>query len=551
MFILTLKMKKCISILLTVLLFGSCMLPAFAGTDPNASRSQIPVIRISGDGEPLYNEQGERVMHFRGFLEDSGEEDDNSELYESISNILMPFLSEGILLNQWDNYYAALQTEIGEIFGDALLDGNGNPTNGTGLSKSRVESIEQLKKTDKKQGKGYYGVHDYWFNYDWRLDPLYIADLFNDFIQAIKKTTNSEKVCIISSCLGTSVVTAYIAKYGCDDIHGIAFDGGVSYGAEPISEAISGQFAVNGEAIERVLIDCAYYGLFDVGAFALQTIDLATKSGLLDGVVGVTKATLYYRIVKGVTSALALSTFYTWPSYWSCVTSEDFDAALYYVFGEEGSEKRKEYAGLIEKIMNYDEVVRQHIPEIMQSIKDSGANLAIIAKYGSQMIPVCKSADMISDQIASVYRASFGATTSKVYQSLSDAYIAQQTKKGLGKYISPDGQIDASTCMFPDYTWFFKGATHSNWTSYEMQILYDVVTADEQLTVDDLAYTQFIVYDTETDTAEPMNANNCNTEAWYEEQPTTFFERIKAFFESLIAWFKELRVLLNKEETAE
>lgn len=541
-----LKMKKGISILLAVLLLVACVLPASAWTDPSASRSQIPVIRISGDGEPLYNAQGERIMHFRGFLEDNGENDDNSALYESIGNVLMPFLREGILFNQWDNYYAALQTEIGEIFGDALLDCNGEPLNGTGLSQSRIEEIERMKKTDKKQGKGYYGIYDYWFNYDWRLDPLYTADLFNDFIKAIKETTNSEKVCIISSCLGTSVVTAYIAKYGCDDIHGIAFDGGVSYGSEAISEAISGKFAVNGEAIERVLIDCANYGLFDVGSFVMKTIDLATASGLLDGVVGITKATLYYRIAKGVTSALALSTFYTWPSYWSAVTSEDFDAALKYVFGEEGSEKRTQYAGLIEKIVNYDEVVRQHIPEIMASIKESGANLAIMAKYGSQMIPVCQSADMVSDQIASVYRASFGAKTSRVCETLSEGHIAKQTANGLGKYISPDKQIDASFCMFPDYTWFVKGATHSNWTSYEMKILYEVVTADTQLTVDDFQETQFIVYNTEKDEAYPMDEENCNTEAWSTQKPMSLLEKITAFFNSLIAWFKELFALLKK-----
>lgn len=539
-------MKKCISVLLAGLLLGCCMLPVQAGVMSDASRSQIPVIRISGDGEPLYNAQGERIMYFRGFLEDNGEEDDNSALYESIGNILMPFLTEGILLNQWDNYYAALEKEIGELFGDALLDCNGEPIAGTGLSQSRIESMEQLKKTDKKGSKGYYGLHDYWFNYDWRLDPLYTADLFNDFVQAIKQTTNSEKVCIISSCLGTSVVTAYIAKYGCDDIHGIAFDGGVSYGSEVISESISGKFAVNGEAIERVLIDCANYGLFDVGSFVMKTIDLATASGLLDGVVGVTKVTLYYRIAKGVTSALALSTFYTWPSYWAAVTSEDFDAALKYVFGPEGSEKRTEYAGLIEKLVTYDEVVRQHIPELMQSIKDSGANLAIMAKYGSQMIPVCESADMVSDQIASVYRASFGASTSEVCETLPQKYIDLKTEKGLGKYISPDKQIDASTCMFPDYTWFVKGATHSNWTSQEMQILYDVVTADTQLTVDDFDYTQFIVYNTEKDEAYPMDEDNCNTEAWSTKKPTTAIEKIKAFFDSLIAWFKELIVLLKK-----
>ena len=95
-------MKKIISVLLTLLLLAASVLPACAWTDPSATRSQIPVIRISGDGEALYNSQGERIMHFRGFLEDNGD-DDNSALYEAIGNVLMPFLREGILFNQWDN----------------------------------------------------------------------------------------------------------------------------------------------------------------------------------------------------------------------------------------------------------------------------------------------------------------------------------------------------------------------------------------------------------------------------------------------------------------
>ena len=110
----------------------------------------------------------------------------------------------------------------------------------------------------------------------------------------------------------------------------------------------------------------------------------------------------------------------------------------------------------------------------MQSIKKAGVNLGIMAKYGSQMIPVTESSAMISDQIASVYRASYGATTSTVYEPLSDDYIAGRIEKGLGRYISPDKQIDASTCMFPDNTWFYKGATHSKWTSYIIFISYDV-----------------------------------------------------------------------------
>lgn len=540
-------MKKFLSLLLTVVLVFSLAVPAFAGIDRNGTRSQIPVIRISGDGEPLYNAEGERIMHFRGLLEGGNdEEDDNSELYKSIANILMPFLIEGVVFDKWDNYYTNLQKEISELFGDALLDKNGNPIEGTGLSQDTLNYMENRKNYDQKGSKGFYAYNDYWFKYDWRLDPLAIADDFNEYIKCIKKTTGCNKVAVISSCLGTNVVTSYIAKYGTADLNGVTFDGGVSMGSEVLSETISGKFKVDGNAIERVLMDCANYGFFDIGSFAMATIDLLTVSGALDAVVGVTKEHLYYKILEGVTSALSLSTFFTWPSYWAAVTSEDFETALNYVFGKEGSEKREEYSGLIEKITNYDKVVRQNIPEIMQSIVDNEVNLGIMAKYGSQMIPVCESADMISDQIASVHRASYGATTSTIYDTLSEDYINLQTEAGLGRYISPDKQIDASTCLFPDYTWFYKGATHSNWTSYEIKILYDVATADKQLTVNDFEWGQFIVYNNDNDTAYKMTADNCHTEIWNaEKEEPQGYAKLVAFLTSLIKWLNEVAKMLS------
>ena len=543
-------MKKIIALILSVVLIFTLSSVAFAGIDRNETRSQIPVIRISGDGEALYNAEGERIMHFRGLLEQNDDEDgDSSSLYESIANILLPFLIDGVVFDNWDPYYENLKKEIAELFGEALLDNNGNPIEGTGLPANVIADMEYNKVTDKKGSKGFYSYNDYWFKYDWRLDPLKTADDFNEYVKCIKATTGADKVGIIASCLGTNVVTAYIAKYGTDDINGVTFDGGVSYGSEVLSETISGKFKVNGDAIERVLIDCANYGFFDVGSFLISTIDLLSASGLLDAVVGVTKEHIYYKVLEGVTSALALSTFFTWPNYWAAVTVEDFDTALNYVFGEEGSEKRVEYAGLIEKIENYDKVVRRNIPQIMQSIVDNDVNLGIMAKYGSQMIPVCESSEMISDQIASVYRASYGATTSTVYDTLGADYIAKQQQAGLGRYISPDEQIDASTCMFPDYTWFYKGATHSNWTSYEIKILYDVATSDRQLTVNDFEWGQFIVYDNKTDTAYKMTKDNCNTEAWEADKevdsPVTPFGKLLSLIKSVIKWFKEFFGLIS------
>lgn len=539
-------MKKFLSVFLAVVIIFTLTLPAFSWVEINESRSQIPVIRISGDGEALYDQDGNKIFHYKDVAKlvtgDGEGENDNSEMYKEMASNLLPALAKGLATDNWDDLYAALETEISKIFSNSLLDENGNVTNNSGLSEKRKQQMENKRNFDQKGSKGYYSWEDYWFHYDWRLDPMETADVFHSFVQDIKRTTGCEKVGISATCLGTNIVMAYVAKYGAKDIQGIGMDGSVVGGAEILSDVICAKFDVDPPALMRVLRDVEGLGMFSIDDFITETLEMLVQTGMLESVISTTENIFYDKLVEGVTSAFALSTFYTWPNYWACVTPEDYESAKYYVFGPEGSEKRVKYAGLIEKLDNYNREVRQRVPELLQQIKADGANLGVISKYGFQIIPICATSDQISDQFATVKRSSFGATTSSVYETLSEEYIDMRIAEGKGKYISPDKHIDASTCLYPDTTWFIKGSSHSDWTTYEMKILYDVASADRQLTVDDFPYSQFMVYDTESEMLYPMTEENCNTENWDADpdiyKPETFFDKLIVAFKAFAEWFK-------------
>ena len=545
-------MKKIVSMLVALVLVFTLMTPAYAAT-LTSWWSNIPVVSIAGDGEPLYDGNGNQIFKttdiLSGFKSD-GEEDEDGGVMDAVANILYPFLVEGLLTDNWDNYYNNLYEEIADIFEDSLLTKDGEPKSGSGLSEERKQEVAQTLQTDFKLEWGCYLDWHYKFYYDWRLDPLTVADQFNDYIKAVKDITGAEKVAITGLCLGTNVVLAYIAKYGTDDIYGVGIDGSTVNGMEPISEAVSGKISIDGNSIMRLLVDCNVYDVATIDDFILKTVDLANKGGLLGVVSGFTESSLYKKLEKGVTSALARASVLTWPGYWAAVKAEDFETAKEYVFGPEGSELRKEYAGLIKKLDNYNSTVRTQIPNIFKTLKDSGANLAIIAKYGCQMIPLGESQNLVADQFASVKSASFGATTSTVYDTLSDEYLAQRNSEGKGKYISPDKQIDASTCLYPDYTWFIKGNKHSNWSNWEKELLYTVTTADHQLTVDDFDFGQYVIYDKKNNHAIKMTEENCHIEAWEADKevdyPTSIFIKIKNYFEALVAWFKALIEFASK-----
>ena len=489
-------MKKIISLLLVFSMFFMLAAPVSAAKY-EVGGSPIPVVTIYGDGEPIYDAAKEKkLFHFSEMFSMLGGGEDGS-LGEAAINILMPFLLEGIVNDKWDNYYAALEKEIGELFTEARYDVNGENWNGSGISQLAQDLTDYQLSRDAKDKNGFYNYDNYHFFYDWRQDPLKTADEFHAYVEKVKEIKGAPKVGIIARCLGSSVVMAYLAKYGNDSVHGVSFDGSVAAGGEIISEPISGKFVIDVNAINRMIADLETIGTFSLDSFITSSINLAAKTLTATG-FELNKTEIYGKLVQGVTSALALSTFFTWPGYWALVSEDDFNDALYYVFGEEGSEKRETYKNLISKVQNYHNTVMKEIDTVFQSLRDNDVKVGVIAKYGFQLAAIAESRDYVADQFATVEKASFGATTSTVYEPLDADYIAARVAEGKGKYISPDKRIDASTCAFPDSTWFTKGITHSEWTDFETSVLLKVVTADTQLTIDDFEYTQFIVYDNET-----------------------------------------------------
>ena len=538
-------------LLSAAILFGVAPLALAEGAHSHTNwGSKVPVVLIGGDGVPLEDQDGNEICRFVD-ISNALKSSDGSNLKTSVMNVVKPLLVQGLLTGNYQPYYDALYKEVAELFSDVLLDENGDPRNGSGLSGWHQWFMEDhLSRDMKLSGDGSYHLTDYQFYYDWRLDPLETADKLHDHIERVKAVTGSPQVALVCRCVGANVVYAYIAKYGTDSLYSLGMDGVVGmHGCEPMSEAISGKFRVNLPAINRLLVDLQALDMIgDLDPLIESTIALAAASPAITMTKEALRLTIYQKIVEGATSALALSTFFSCPMYWACVNADDYDAAMQYVFGDEGSAKRVKYAGLINKIEDYNTQVRQRLPEILREIKENVPRVCVISKYGYQLAAVSESADMVADQIATVYSSSFGATTSKVYETLPESYLAKQIEAGKERYLSPDGQIDASTCLFPEQIWFAKGARHSNWTWTENDLMYTVVTSEEVLTCDDMDVPRFFVeQNDEAGTWEPMTAENCHTENWSTDRddnaPMGFMAKIRAYFKAVSAW---LRLVMEK-----
>ncbi len=153
--------------------------------------------------------------------------------------------------------------------------------------------------------------------------------------------------------------------------------------------------------------------------------------------------------------------------------------------------------------------------------------------------------EYVGDQLQSACMQSFGATTAKVPETLSDSYIAKQTEKGLAGYISPDRQIDASTCMFPDQTWFVKNLRHATQTA-DVMTLIDAIAHTENAKADSLAgFPQFLNAREDHSAVEPAQAVNANDINWAALEPQTdektdFAAKVAAGFARIVAFFSRV-----------
>ena len=529
-------MKKCISLILIFALLLALTVPAFSEEAP--ADEVTPIVYLRGNGEPIYDAEGNEVTADVGDLKlDASRE----QIVEAAVNILRPFLGEGLLFNKWDNYGQAVYDEISPLFEKASLDGNGEPKYGTGVSPAVLAQSEKIASTDQIRN-GKYGFFSYMFHFDWRLDPYEHVDRLHEYILTVLQATGKSQVSLASRCLGGSVMTAYLEKYGSEGlVKNALYCETLGNGCEMISKGFSGQVDFDSASIQRYYGQATFcdeigYG-FGLEVPALvdeivqKTLDLKVQDGSLDRLCGGIEH-LYARLYKALIPALFLAIGYgTQPIYWTFVKEEDFDLALDVMFGEEGSEKRAQYAGLIEKILYYREHVTSQRTALLQKFSEEyGIHTGVIAKYGLLNMPFLTGYDALSDGLASLEDSSLGATTAKVGTTLPQDYIDERTAAGYGDFISADGEVDASTCLFPETTWIIKNVHHDDFDK-ACWPLAELFLNGTGVTVENSGYARFRVNDYAAGTVEPMTSENCaDLEFISRPMPEpTFLTRVQAF----------------------
>lgn len=288
------------------------------------------------------------------------------------------------------------------------------------------------------------------FFYDWRMDPMDNAVLLNDYIQFVKQELNSEKVALTPISMGGTVALAYLSIYGTDDIAAVIMQSSAFQGVSLVGELFTKNVEINEEAV---------YGYIDTflkddiaSKMIRQFISAIEERGINERIFPFANEFIF-QLKNRVYAEMLIEIFGYMPGLWSLVPDDYYEDAKNLMLDAEKN------AQLIEKIDVYHYEVQCELESIMQNLLENNVNFAFTSHYSLYGVPLTPNYLAQTDYLIDTVYTSAGATVAKINETLGDDYI-QAVDCG-HNHISPDRIIDASTCIFPEYTWFVKNMVHA------------------------------------------------------------------------------------------
>lgn len=385
-----------------------------------------------------------------------------------------PEIPEQTILDKINEFFNGITTKINAFF-DSLK----------ALIPQDEPETPEIPEEDIVEHKYGYSK-SFYFRFDWRKDMHTLAGELHDYIQRVKKVTGSDKVAITAFSQGNCVVMTYLYEYYYnqtdpevrDDITSVVFICGAMNGVAACADPISGNIGIDSLSLLRFLKSALGESSSTIGLYYM--IEVLYAAGLFDWLVDIVNEYLDQRLDNAIDPYL-LETFGAIPGFFAMMSPERYAEAEDFLFGT--PERQEKYAGLLEKNRYYHNEVQANMSNIIDEMMAEGKNVGIIAEYGYPMAPFTSDNDRMSDFSICTTDESFGATCSDVDGILGLDYTQAEECECGKNHVSADLQIDASTCLYPDITWFGKGLKHDAGSRFWGNLIDLILYSDEQITI--------------------------------------------------------------------
>lgn len=469
-------MKKTLSVILSITLI--LCVPVSVAAQGKKSEP-LPLVLVRG-------------MDFLGLYVDEGTENERPvfgevEAQDIIKTLLMAGVSAG-LNGSFDSAVDQLIVYVRELLECYACDKTGASI--YNISPRRYpEALSAYP--DYQHGNSYepgmikravelYGAENvYYFTYDWRMNPLDVADEIAQTVDKAIADTGKSKVNLINCSMGGVMTVAYMTKYGYEKLNKCVFITSTVGGVDMVGKLFQGKIVAEPDALYNYLATQFKDEETNVTVFKLLKL-----LGVFDGVTNFAN-NFFDTYKQKVYDDLLIEYFGTMLSMWAIIPPEDYDACVKYMFAG----KEEEYEVLIQKA---DELQQMMIDrdDMLLEAADNGVGIALITAYNFSGFPLCEGASSNGDGVIETRRMSNGASVAEYGKTLDESIINSGSP-----YVSADGVIDASTALLADSTWFFKDSPHlgCKYGSEQSDFLFWLLGFDGAATVTSNArYPQFM-----------------------------------------------------------
>lgn len=481
--------KKILSIILCFAMLIALSLPSFAAAEKTA------FIVVSGMNTfPLYEDGDKKVFPMSGDV-----------TAKMIFELLPPALSF-LVTSDYETFTNGVIPAAKNAFVKLACDDNGNSicnVNTQTFPGTLVNDTDYFIESERDEfavvraGMEKFGVENtFFFNYDWRMNPLDHADKLNTFIKNVKAQTGCDRIALAAFSMGGTVVCSYLYKYGSADLDSISLCSTAFQGTTCVGSLFTGDLKLDMFALMRRLAQLTRKN---------ATENLVLYLGSLLGKVGVNAA--LEKFVTSITDNtknelykdLVIPVFAHMLGLWALVDDVNYENAKAFMLDE------TENAVIIKKADEYHYNVQQKAAELLKKAQND-TNVYILAQYNMQGLPVSDIASNTNnDYLIDTTYASGGAICSDLDKTLGEGYI-QKINDG-HNHLSFDSQIDASTCMLPEYTWFIRDMGHVDYPYGEStDFILWLAESEKYVTIfDNAKYPQFMSYSYATNTLVPVD----------------------------------------------
>ena len=503
----TRRLKVLTAFLLALVLLFCTLSPLTAlAAKPKKIRdfTRYPTVRLAGAKWALWNYYG-TDQQYKIYTDKVPVKDG---YIKAQAKVLIPKLMKAVVTNDYTDYANGLVDAVAGVYADFVPDENGDPRNGSGRETTQATE-------DKKKEDGTYDLSDYFFNNDWRLSPLVQADKFKVFVDQVLAVTGAKKINLYARCESSSVVLAYLKKYGCGKVASLLVDSYGSNGYLLVSYAFSGEVEMTRDMVYRWTNCYINNGVYDGPTNDYKIFDdtytaeliKASLNVLTTGYSGEALIRILMKIYEAVKDialpGILMNSYGRLLSYWSMVDVEHYEKARALLLSDPKWDTFRARAD------DYFYNVQCKTEEILDDCEAHGVKIQVISKYGYEVLPVIQGHTFLSDGEVAVKDSSFGATCAPNGEVFSKEYLDAAKAAGTDGYISADKKIDASTCRYPDQTWFVKNCSHNNIHTITRTLQLAFLRSGGTLTIhDDVTLPQYFFCDEGMGTYGPLTEDN-------------------------------------------